>query len=114
MKAARIILKAACLFMLANLVFAWADPIESIGRLSLYNGLVPGRQRLPYGEQAASYNLIVTSLSAMFASHEIAQPKAADEFRVLVLGDSSVWGLLLQPDETTQRSPERRQAASQS
>src|SRR2546423_13318962 len=37
----------------------------------------------------------------MFASHEIAgTPKAADEFRVLLIGDSSVWGVLLKPDET--------------
>jgi hypothetical protein len=36
----------------------------------------------------------------MFASHVVSQPKPADEFRVLVIGDSSVWGTLLTPEQT--------------
>jgi hypothetical protein len=36
----------------------------------------------------------------MFASHVVSNPKAPDEFRVLVLGDSAVWGLQLTPDQT--------------
>ena len=37
----------------------------------------------------------------MFASHEISgDEKQADEFRVLLIGDSSVWGTLLKPEET--------------
>jgi hypothetical protein len=37
----------------------------------------------------------------MFASHEInAGDRPQDEFRVLILGDSSVWGFLLNPDQT--------------
>src|SRR5207302_9900643 len=40
-------------------------------------------------------------LDAMFASHEITgAPKAADEYRVLLVGDSSVWGILLDADQT--------------
>jgi hypothetical protein len=37
----------------------------------------------------------------MFASHEIAGgQKEASEYRVILIGDSSTWGFLLQPDET--------------
>jgi hypothetical protein len=36
----------------------------------------------------------------MFASHVIARPKAADEFRVVVIGDSGTWGWLLENKDT--------------
>jgi hypothetical protein len=36
----------------------------------------------------------------MLASHVIARPKAADEYRVLLIGDSSAWGWLLKPSDT--------------
>ena len=39
-------------------------------------------------------------MDALFGSHEVARPKAADEYRVLVIGDSSVWGWLLPPQDT--------------
>lgn len=97
----RVILKALLLFGLLNLLFALLDPLDFIGRLSLYNTLVPGRLRLPYGEDTRAYNLSLDNLEAMFASHVIARPKAPDEYRVIIIGDSSVWGVLLRPDETT-------------
>ncbi|MDW8396446.1 MAG: SGNH/GDSL hydrolase family protein [Anaerolineae bacterium] len=97
----RVILKAALLFGLTNLAFAVFDPIPALGRISLYNKVYPGRQRLPYGDNPAlSYNLSPNDLNTMFAVHEVARPKPNDEFRVLVLGDSSVWGFLLRPTET--------------
>ena len=98
---ARIMLKTAVLFLLLNLLFAWALPLEGLGRLSLYNWLLPGRERLPYGENpAASYNLSLYNIPAMLASHALSQPKAADEFRVLILGDSGTWGWFLENEET--------------
>jgi hypothetical protein len=36
----------------------------------------------------------------MFASHVVAQPKATDEFRVIVSGDSGTWGWLLDNADT--------------
>ena len=37
----------------------------------------------------------------MFASHELTgSEKATDEYRVILLGDLSVWGTLLKPQET--------------
>jgi hypothetical protein len=93
--------KALLLFALANFLFAWLDPLPWLGRLSLYNTLLPGRARLPYGENPErAYNLSLNHLDAMFAAHAVAGPKPADEYRVLLLGDSSVWGFLLENEHT--------------
>jgi hypothetical protein len=95
----RVLLKAAALFGIVNLLFALTNPLPLIGRLSIYNILVPGRERLPYGEQPEAYNLSLDSVDAMFASHEISRSKPDDEYRILIAGDSSVWGILLRPEE---------------
>jgi len=96
-----VLLKGLGLFLLANLVFAIAFPLQGLGRISVYNRLVPGRQRLPYGDRPdRAYNLSLYNLEAMFASHEIAAGKPQDEFRVVLIGDSSTWGFLLPPQET--------------
>lgn len=100
--ALRVLLKAGLLFIVFNLVFAWLNPLPALGRLSAYNRLFPGRERLPYGDDPAlAYNLSLFQLDAMFASHELAGlPKAEDEFRVLLIGDSATWGYLLRSDQT--------------
>ena len=97
----RVLLKALVLFLLLNALFAALNPLDTLGRVSLYNALIPGRLRLPYGEvpQRAN-NLTLTNLPAMFASHLVAQPKAADEYRVILLGDSGIWGWLLDNPQT--------------
>jgi hypothetical protein len=97
-----VLVKAVLLLIILSLGYAWIDPLQGLGRISLYNGLFPGRLRLPFGEDfEKSYNISILQLDAMFASHEIsADEKAQDEVRVLVLGDSSVWGYLLEPDQT--------------
>ncbi|MEZ0395605.1 MAG: hypothetical protein ABWK53_04130 [Anaerolineales bacterium] len=93
--------KGLLLFLILDLLVAALPPVDS-GRLSLYNRLFPGRERLPFGENPAqAYNLSLFDLDAMFASHVIAAgPKPADEYRILLMGDSSVWGTLLRPEET--------------
>ena len=97
----RILLKAALLFALANVLFAALNPLEALGSLSLYNRLWPGRERLPYGENPAqSYNLSLDNIPAMLASHTLSRPKAADEFRLLILGDSAAWGWFLTNADT--------------
>jgi hypothetical protein len=97
----RVVLKAALLFVLLNALFAACRPLDVLGRLSLYNVLWPGRDRLPYGEiPTEDYNLTLSNLPAMVASHAVSRPKAADEFRVLVLGDSGTWGWFLENDNT--------------
>lgn len=95
-----VLLKAALLFVLFNFMFLFikGTPFD---RLSLYNSVFPGRERFPFGEARDSYNLSLFDLDAMFASHVLnGTDKAPDEYRVLLIGDSSVWGTLLKPEET--------------
>jgi hypothetical protein len=96
-----ILVKALVLFVIAILVFGLVQPLPLLEKATLYNWLIPGRPRLPFGENPdKAYNFTLNSLDAMFASHEVNRPKAKAEFRVLVVGDSSVWGTLLRPEET--------------
>ncbi len=95
-----VLLKAALVFVLFNFVFIFIKDTP-LGTLSLYNSVFPGRARFPFGETRESYNLSLFDLDAMFASHELAgAEKARDEYRVLLIGDSSVWGTLLTPEQT--------------
>lgn len=98
---ARILIKATLLFVASNVIFALLDPIEVLGSVSLYNTLLPGRERLPYGEDSArSFSLSLYNIPAMINSHVVARPKAADEFRVIIIGDSATWGWFLKNDDT--------------
>jgi hypothetical protein len=97
----RIALKTLIFFIVFNLVFIFTNPLGWLGKVSLYNSVFPGRPRLPWGEAPQrAYNLTLNNLDAMFASHHISQPKQADEFRVVLIGDSSTWGFLLKPEDT--------------
>jgi hypothetical protein len=93
-------IKATLLFVLFNFAFILTHNIP-FGKLSLYNNLFPGRERFPFGETEESYNLSLFDIDAMFASHVLAgTDKAPDEYRVFLIGDSSVWGTLLTPEQT--------------
>lgn len=97
----RVLLKAAALFVILNLIFASVNWEPILGRVSIYNTFLPGRERLPYGENPAqSYNLSLNNVTAMLEAHVVARGKKDDEFRLLVIGDSSVWGVLLRPEDT--------------
>ena len=96
----RILLKALLLFALCNLIYLVTQPAGLLGRLSLYNVVWAGRERLPYGENPASdYNVSVDNIPALIASHQVAVSDP-EEYSVFLLGDSSVWGWLL-PNEQT-------------
>lgn len=96
----RVTIKTLILLIVINVVAAYADPLPALGKLSIYNWLVPGRQRLPYGENSStSYNLSLYQIEAMFASHQVADADP-EAYRVFLLGDSSIWGILLKPEET--------------
>ncbi len=97
-----VLIKGTLLFLIVNFAVALIPIGSSLGKLSLYNLLWPGRQRLPFGENPKeAYNLSLYDLNAMFASHEInAGPKPPDEFRIILIGDSATWGTLLQPGDT--------------
>jgi hypothetical protein len=94
-----VLAKAFILFAIANAMFAiFQPPVE---KLSLYNSVFPGRTRFPHGSGKADLDLSAENIDAMFAAHIIAQkPKPSDEVRVVVLGDSSIYGLAI-PLEST-------------
>jgi hypothetical protein len=100
--AVRVAAKALLLFIVINFGWAGLNPLPALSRISAYSHLFPGRPRLPYGEDPAkAYNLSLFELDALFGAHELAAgPKPASEFRVLLIGDSSVWGFLLRPEDT--------------
>jgi hypothetical protein len=96
-----VLIKALILFAAVNGVCAAIDLMPALGRISLYNTLVPGRARLPYGEDPqADYNLSLYNLEAMFASHEAAARPSPGPLRVMLIGDSATWGFLLTPEQT--------------
>jgi hypothetical protein len=99
MKWRRVILKALALYALANILFAYFNP--PVQKFSLYNNIFPGRDRFQFGGGYVNYEINIDEVDALFAQHVISgTPKADDELRVVVLGDSSVWGELLRSDQT--------------
>ena len=97
----RVVIKTVVLFTFVNILFALLNPLSLLGQLSGYNWLFEGRERLPYGENPdVSYNLSLYQLDAMFHSQTLADSDPDDEFRVLTIGDSSIWGILLRPEDT--------------
>ena len=96
----KVILKAGILFALFNFAFILVNS-DSLGKLSLYNNLFHGRERFPFGETRESYNISLYNVDAMFASHVLSgTEKTEGEYRVILIGDSSVWGTLLTPEQT--------------
>jgi hypothetical protein len=55
-------------------VFVALNPIEALGRVSLYNTVLRGRERLPYGKTRQVINLSTYNLPAMLASHVFRAP----------------------------------------
>jgi hypothetical protein len=96
-----VLIKAVILFIGFNLICILVSP-SALGTISIYNSKLLGRKRLPFGEDSAqSYNLSLFNLDAMFASHVITGSlDRAHEYRVIIVGDSSTWGILLHPEET--------------
>ncbi|RPJ29272.1 MAG: hypothetical protein EHM33_01490 [Chloroflexi bacterium] len=86
----RILVKALCLFVIVNIVYALIDPQGSI--VFGYNALFPGRTRLPFIGGGGPYSVAVDDVDAMFASHAISVRKEPEEYRVVLIGDSSIWG----------------------
>src|SRR5689334_1433439 len=86
----RILIKAIVLFAVFNYAFVLV-PNSVLWQFSLYNTLLPGQTRFP----------LENDLNLMFNTHEISgAPGRQNEYKVVVLGDSSVWGFYLDPAET--------------
>lgn len=97
-----VLFRTVLLLIICNLLFAAFNISQPLGEFSGYNLLFPGRDRLPWSENPSiSYNLSLNNLDAMFLSQSISGiEKMEDEYRVLLLGDSSAWGFLLSVNDT--------------
>ncbi len=98
----RVLIKSLALFALVNLAFAYFAP--RIGYLSIYNRLVPGRLRfdaeVELPNELRKDVLVLEDLDAMFSSHILSGGlKPGAEYRILFLGDSSIWGYDIPPTE---------------
>lgn len=99
----RVLIKSVLIFTALNLLFACWNP--SVGKLTAYHWLWRGRLRFPYSESpqyySQDYNVyLIEDFDAMFGAHVIsASAKPADEFRVILLGDSATWGGHVTPDD---------------
>jgi len=96
----RIIAKSLVLLLIINYGFIFFKNIP-IGNFSLYNALFPGRERLPFGETPSiSYNITMNNIEAMFASHKIHGYTKEENYKIAIIGDSSIWGFLQKNEDT--------------
>jgi lysophospholipase L1-like esterase len=91
----RIFAKAVVLLLIANFacIVGDFDPVAMLTQINTWGLVGHGRARLAYPSDFQNGQLPIESL---LAAHEIAyRPKAADEYRVVVLGESGIagWGL---------------------
>jgi hypothetical protein len=110
LRLARIAFFAALVFAVCNGVFllaAWAawntdaPLLDRLGAVSLYGTLFPYRERLSASEDPArEHSLNTANIPALLASHALSGPKAADEYRVVVFGDSGTRGWLYSRAQT--------------
>lgn len=93
-----VLFKAVGLFVVFNIAYGLIQP--PVAKISAYNLIFPGLERMPFGASGDPYTVEVHNVDAMFAAHEISAPKAQGEVRVVLIGDSSIWGEGLSNDET--------------
>lgn len=85
-----VFIKALSLFVAINVLYGLAAP--PIADVSVYNSIFPGLERMPFGDYANPYTVTMDNADAMFAAHAISAEKKADEIRVALVGDSSIFG----------------------
>src|SRR6187401_2865823 len=87
-----IVLRAALWMIAFNILYLVVNPFQNGGLPTLYNSLFPGRLRVAWTNSDSPYVVNELKLPRLLADLTVAQPKAADEFRVIVLGSSETWG----------------------
>ena len=94
----RVLVKGFLLFLIFEYALIMMQP--DLGILNVYETLNLERQRFPISTRSPTDDALdVGNLDAMFASHIVSRPKGSDEFRVLMLGDSAIWGIGMKPEE---------------
>lgn len=95
----RVLVKGLLLFLVLEFALVWLLP--GLTPPNVYAALNMKRERFPLSTSSPVDDAQdLGNLDAMFAAHVVSNPKAPNEFRVLVLGDSAVWGLQLPVDQT--------------
>jgi hypothetical protein len=95
----RVLAKGVLLFLAVEVMFYTVHP--DLSSLNIYITPAMKRQRFPYNTVApVDAALDAGDLGAMFVSHIVSEPKAQNEYRVFLLGDSSIWGAGLSVDQT--------------
>lgn len=95
----RLLAKSVLILLIFELALVSIQP--NLGMLDLHAHLNLLRKRFPISTHSSQDDAQdLGDLDTMFTSHVISQPKGADEFRVLVLGDSATWGIGLTPEQT--------------
>ena len=95
----KIFAKGIAIFLVFEFAFYALQP--TLGWLNVYNSPALRRQRFPISTVAPEDGALdVANIDAMFASHVVSEPKASNEYRVFVLGNSAVWGIGLTPAQT--------------
>jgi hypothetical protein len=99
--AARVIVRVIGLLLIFNALYLAVGPFEARGRLpTLYNSLFPGRLRLAWeSPDLSAYMVSELRIPRLLEDHIIARPKAPDEYRVVVLGSSDMWGYMNRPQD---------------
>jgi len=96
----RVLVKGILLFLVFE--YALFSLAPNPGIINVYAPMGLERQRFPLSTTLGPLDevLMVGNLDEMVASHIVSRPKVPDEFRVLVFGDSAVWGLNLDLNQT--------------
>jgi hypothetical protein len=100
----RVLLKALLIFVVLNVCFATVNPsLDDFvwRRDSLRFPVILEPVADPNAPSDSAFQrTYLTDLGLLFRSHLISASRANDEYRVVLIGDSSVWGVSLFPHET--------------
>jgi hypothetical protein len=95
-----VLIKGVILYSLFQILLVFSNFNPAV--LNIYRSEMLRRERLPFitAPGAEDRALDVGILDTIFASHIISQPREEDEYRVIILGDSSMWGDPLPANQT--------------
>lgn len=93
----RVLIKALVLLLIFDAAQIAFDLAGTLDRALLYRSFTPPTERLGLANQIG--DPIWWTLDPLLDAHQIAQPKAPDEFRVIFLGDSATFCLYCRANE---------------
>lgn len=94
----RALIKGIGLLLIFDALFILLHPLDALLQHSIYGAILPRQTRIVPSTGDISYDLL--PVETLLSGHRIALPKAPDEFRIVILGDSGIngWGT---PDDQT-------------